>query len=177
MSPQANSAPTPREVAFRAERNWHAAKSAQHDRHEDASRRVHIPTARFPTSFSAADGSLSEVRSRSAYYSVMARAVAKLPKNTRDARFALYDRAEIALGAELLRNPNISDDQVAIARLALERAILKIEGDARKREMSKQLQDRHRRPFTWFLSFFLSSLSVRFTAITRRSSSASRSPT
>jgi len=102
------------------------------------------------------------VRSRSAYYSVIARAVARLPKNTRDARFALYDRAEVELAAELLQVPKISDEQAAIERLALERAIRKIEGDARKREMPKQLPERHRRAFTSFLALCLGSLSVRF---------------
>jgi hypothetical protein len=80
----------------------------------------------------------SEVRSKSAYYSVIARAVSRLSNNTRDARLALYDRAEIALTAELRQYPEISDEQVAIERLALERAILKIEGDAWKEEKRKQ---------------------------------------
>ena len=102
----------------------------------------------------------SEVRSRSAYYSVIACAVSRLPNNTRDARLALYDRAEIALTVELLKEPEISDEQAAVERLAFERAIIKIEGDARKKEMPRQAT--HRRPFTASLSFFLSSLSVRF---------------
>jgi hypothetical protein len=102
------------------------------------------------------------VRSRSAYYSVIARAVARLPNNTRDARFALYDRAEVELARELLQDPKISDEQAAIERLALERAIRKIEGDARKREMTKQLPEKHRGAFTSFLALCLRSLSVRF---------------
>jgi hypothetical protein len=100
------------------------------------------------------------VRSRSAYYSVIARAVAKLPNNTRGARFALYDRAEIALTAELMQD-GISDDRVAVERLALERAIIKIEHDARKKEMPEQLQETHRQPFTSYLAFFVRSLSGR----------------
>jgi hypothetical protein len=101
------------------------------------------------------------VRSRSAYYSVIARALARLPKNTRDARFALYDRAEVELAAELLQDPKKSDEQAAIERLALERAIRKIEGDARRREMPKKLPERHRRAFTSFLALCLGSFSVR----------------
>jgi hypothetical protein len=95
----------------------------------------------------------SEVRTKSAYYSLIARAVAELPNNTRDARLALYDRAEIALTVKLLDDPDISDEQAAVERLAFERAIIKVEGDARKTDMRKQSRDKHRRPFTAFLSF------------------------
>jgi hypothetical protein len=95
----------------------------------------------------------AEVQTRSAYYSLIAQAVARLPSNTRDARLALYDRAEIALTVELLKHPEISDEQKAAERLAFERAIIKIEGDARKKEMRKQSPEKHRRPFTAFLSF------------------------
>jgi hypothetical protein len=145
MSSLASSASTtPGDVAFRARRDGKSAK--------------------FPTSLSAADGTsfASAVRSRSAYYSVIARAVARLPQNTRGARFALYDRAEIALTAELIRDPGISDEQVAVERLALERAILKVERDARKKEMPEQLQETHRSPFTSLLAFFVRPFSVRF---------------
>ena len=96
----------------------------------------------------------AEVQTRSAYYSLIAQAVARLPSNTRDARLALYDRAEIALTVELLKHPEISDEQKAAERLAFERAIIKIEGDARKKEMRKQSPEKHRRPFMSFLSFF-----------------------
>jgi hypothetical protein len=47
----------------------------------------------------------------------------------------------------------IWDEQAAVERLAFERAIIKIEGDARKTDMRKQSRDKHRRPFTAFLSF------------------------
>jgi hypothetical protein len=85
---------------------------------------------------------------------VIAGAVSRLPNNTRDARLALYDRAETALTAELLRYAEISDEQVAIERLALEKAFLKIEGDARKKEKPKQLQQKRQWTFASFLSFF-----------------------
>ena len=109
--------------------------------------------ARFSAPFSTAHGVLP-VRSRSAYYSVIAGAVSRLPNNTRDARLALYDRAETALTAELLRHPEISDEQVAVERLALERAFLKIEGDARKKDKPKQLQQKRRWTLASVLSFF-----------------------
>jgi hypothetical protein len=162
MSSRANPALTPQKLAFRARRNWSIGKSGQPGSDDHAI--GPIPAASFPTSYSVTDAttSASEVRSRSAYYSVIARAVARLPKNTRDARFALYDRAEVELAAELLKDPRISDEQAAIERLALERAIRKVEGDARKREMPKQLPERHRRAFASFLALCLGSLSVRF---------------
>ena len=160
----ANPASTPQRLAFGAGRHAPIGKSGQPGSDDHAVGRLHIPAARFPTSYpSATDAaSASEVRSRSAYYSVIARAVARLPKNTRDARFALYDRAEVELARELLQDPKISDEQAAIERLALERAIRKIESDAGKREMPKQLPERHRRAFTSFLALCLRSLSVRF---------------
>ncbi len=85
---------------------------------------------------------------------MIAGAVSRLPNNTRDARLALYDRAETALTAELLRHPEISDEQVAVERLALEKAFLKIEGDARKKEQPRQSQERRQWTFASFLSFF-----------------------
>ena len=155
MSSLANSVSAAREVASRARRYWHTAKSAQLVGDDDAIGPLHMPRSQFPRSLYATDGTMvpSEVRSRSAYYSVMARAVAGLPNNTRDARLALYDRAEIALTVKLLEDPGISDEQGAVERLAFERAIIKIEGDARKKEMPKRSQERHRRPFAGFLSF------------------------
>jgi hypothetical protein len=81
----------------------------------DAIQRLHIRTTGFPTSFSATDETpWSRVRSKSAYYSVIAGAVSRLPNNTRNARLAVYDRAEVALTAELLRHPEMSDKQVAV---------------------------------------------------------------
>jgi hypothetical protein len=117
MSSRANPASTPQKLAFRDRRNWSIGKSGQPGSGDHAI--GPIPAAKFPTSYSATDAttSASEVRSRSAYYSVIARAVARLPRNTRDARFALYDRAEVVLGAALLQEPKISDEQAAIARL------------------------------------------------------------
>jgi hypothetical protein len=95
----------------------------------------------------------SEARSSSGYYSVIARAVSRLPNNTRVAREALYDRAGVALGAELLdeQGPQLSDAQLANERLALERAIRKVE---REQAQSAVREEKHRRPFVSFLSLF-----------------------
>jgi hypothetical protein len=97
----------------------------------------------------------SEVRSSSAYYAVIAGAVSKLPNNTPQARQALYDRAGIALGAELLDDPEISDEQVAGERLALERAIRKVEDDERRKEQPPSPpRQSNRGPFSLLLSLF-----------------------
>src|SRR5690242_18432830 len=163
MSSLGNFVSTARELAFRARRNWHMAGSAERDGDDEAVR-SHIPQSEYPRSLYATDGTMipSEVRSRSAYYSVMARAVGGLPNNTRDARLALYDRAEIALTVELLKDPEISDEQAAVERLAFERAIIKIEGDARRKEMPDHHTQRTDGASQRYLSFFLRSLSVRF---------------
>ena len=102
-----------------------------------------------------ADGAAphSEVRSSTAYYAVIAGAVSKLPNNTPQARQALYDRAGIALGAELLHDPEISDEQVAGERLALERAMRKVEDDEhRKEQPPRPPQQSGRGPFALLLS-------------------------
>jgi hypothetical protein len=141
------------DIGFAARRNRDTNNSAAL-RTNYAIKRLHIRTARFPTSFSGTDETLwPVVRSKSAYYPVIAGVVASLPHNTRDARMALYDRAEIALTAELLQHPEISDEQVAIERLAFEKAILKVEGDARKKEKARQAQKKQRL-FELFLSSF-----------------------
>jgi hypothetical protein len=100
-----------------------------------------------------------ETRSRNGYYSVIARAVSRLPNNTREARQALYDRAGVALAVQLLDEKDlpVSDAQLANERLALERAIRKVERAARKQEqpaVREQPQEKHRRSFSSFLSFF-----------------------
>ena len=154
MSSAAIPASTFQDVAFRARRDRDPAKPAPLNIDDDTIQRRYVRTARFPESFLATDALRSEVRTKSAYYSVIARAVSRLPNNTRDTRLALYDRAEIALTAELLRDPKISDEQAAVERLALERAVCKIEGDARKKEKRNQFQEKRRRPFISFLSFF-----------------------
>jgi hypothetical protein len=82
---------------------------------------------------------------------VLAGAVSRLPNNTRDARLALYDLAEIALTAELLNDPEISDEQVAEERLALESAIRRIESQVLKERPAQQAGQR--RPLALLLRF------------------------
>ena len=87
---------------------------------DDTFRRLRIRTGRLPVSFAAGD--LDKLRcevSKSPYYSLLARAVSQLPKNTRTARLALYDRAEVALNAVVL-HPEISDEQATFERLVLD---------------------------------------------------------
>lgn len=144
----------PREMAVRVRRNRDRAKSIQLNIDDDTIRRHRIRTGKFPVSFSVANGSVlgSEI-SKSAYYLLISGAVSKLPNNTRAARLALYDRAEIALTAELL-DLEISDELVAVERLAFERAIRKIEDDALSEEKLKWGTETNPRPFPRFLSFF-----------------------
>jgi hypothetical protein len=147
--------PTPRDISLAAPSSRDRAKSAQLNIDDHSIRRLRIRTGRFPSSFSATGdcGIWPTLRSKSAYYSVIARAVSKLPNNTRNARLAVYDVAEIALTSELLQHPEISDEQMAVHRLALEWAIRKIESTVRKKEQPTQLEEKEQRPFTSFLSF------------------------
>jgi hypothetical protein len=152
----------PRKVAFRARGNRDTAKLAQLNIDDDTIRRLRVRTGKFPAPFSAPDETTLRTQvSKSPYYSLIARAVCKLPNNTRAARLALYDRAEIAATAALL-DLKVSDEQAAIERLAFERAIRKIEGDAWKKEMPDELQENHPRSFASLLSFFSSSVRHRF---------------
>jgi hypothetical protein len=146
---------TPRDSSLGVPRKRDKAKSVQLNIDDHRIRRLRILTGCFPSSFSATDesGICSDARSKSAYYSVIARAVSKLPNKTRDARLALYDVAEIALTAELLHHPEVSDEQMAAQRLALEWAIRKIESEARKKEQPEPLEEKEQRPFASFLSF------------------------
>ena len=105
---------------------------------DDTFRRLRIRTGRLPVSFAAGDEDRLRCEvSKSPYYSLLARAVSQLTKNTRTARLALYDRAEVALNSVLL-DPEIFDEQATFERLALERAIRKIENDALARAASLQ---------------------------------------
>ena len=64
------------------------------------------------------------------YYSLLARAVSRLPnKADEEARRAIYDRARAALQWSL-RTPPISEAELANAQSALEEAIRKLEHEA-----------------------------------------------
>ena len=87
------------------------------------------------TCYLAMNNYSAQVKSKlDAYYSVISRAVSRLPNNTHEARAALYDRAEIALSVELLQDQRVSGERVAVERLAFEKVVRKVEGKARKRE-------------------------------------------
>jgi hypothetical protein len=135
------------------------AKSAQINIDDDAAQRLDARTAKLAAGISAThEAEFASYRTRSAYYSVIARAVSELPSNTREARQALYDRAAIAFAAQMLQeqDPPLSDEQIAIERLAFERAIRTVEREALKKEQPAahdRIKDR-RRPFSSFLSFF-----------------------
>ena len=106
------------------------ANSVQLNVDDDTFRRLRVRTGSVPVSFAAGDEDRLRCEvSNSPYYSLLARAVLQLPKNTRTARVALYDRAEVALNTVLL-HPEISDEQATFERLAFGRVIRKIENDA-----------------------------------------------
>jgi hypothetical protein len=72
------------------------------------------------------------------YYSVVARAVARLPSRTDEARHAIYERARTALRERLSNyDPALSDTALANEQAALETAISRLEaglsfGDMRR---------------------------------------------
>jgi hypothetical protein len=128
------------------------AKAPSLNMHDDA---IQQGAGLSPTDAAATQ---SEVRSgpiTSDYYSVLARAVSELPNNIREARQALYDRAEVALVAELLQDPQVSEAQVTDERLAFERAIRMVERDTRKKmRRTRDDQEQPHGRFSSFRSFF-----------------------
>ena len=66
------------------------------------------------------------------YYSVIARAVSRLPSKTDESRHAIYERARTTL-RETLRNydPLLSDTELAVERSSLEVAIEQVETGSR----------------------------------------------
>jgi hypothetical protein len=72
------------------------------------------------------------------YYPLIARAVAGLDKNTGDARRTLYERARVALVAQLRGvTPTLDESDVTRERLALEEAIRKVEGESARQSTSR----------------------------------------
>src|SRR4249919_359800 len=68
------------------------------------------------------------------YYPLIARAVGGLDKNTGENRRALYDRARVALVAQLRGvQPALEESDITRERLALEEAIRKVEAETAKR--------------------------------------------
>ena len=65
------------------------------------------------------------------YHPLIARAVAGLEKNTGENRRALYERARVALVAQLRGVvPALDESEITRERLALEEAIRKVEAEA-----------------------------------------------
>jgi hypothetical protein len=64
------------------------------------------------------------------YYSVISRAVSRLPSKTHEARHAIYERARTALRERLSNyDPALSDTALANEQAALETAISRLEAD------------------------------------------------
>jgi hypothetical protein len=67
------------------------------------------------------------------YYSIIARAVSRLPSNTAEARYAIYERARTALQENLrTHDPPLSPAKLATEHYALEAAISKVESELRR---------------------------------------------
>jgi hypothetical protein len=74
---------------------------------------------------------MNDIRHRDGYYSIIAKAVRALDRNSGDARRRLYERARAALLAKMRSAENALDEaDILVAQASLERAILKIEADA-----------------------------------------------
>jgi uncharacterized membrane protein affecting hemolysin expression len=63
------------------------------------------------------------------YYSIIARAVSRLPSNNDEVRHAIYEQARTALHERLGNDPQISDDELVSEHYMLEAAIYKVEED------------------------------------------------
>ena len=64
------------------------------------------------------------------YYSIVARAVSRLPSTTDEARHGIYERARTALQEKLRTlDPPLSEAELANAQFALEAAIRRVEQD------------------------------------------------
>ena len=67
------------------------------------------------------------------YYSVIARAVSRLPSKTDEARHAIYERARTALQENLRTyDPPLSPADLATEQFALEAAITRVETELRR---------------------------------------------
>src|SRR5215472_9657273 len=68
------------------------------------------------------------------YYSLIARAVAVLDKNSGENRRALYERARAALLAQLRElTPALDESEITRERLALEESIRKVEAESARK--------------------------------------------
>ena len=71
------------------------------------------------------------------YYSVIARAVSRLPSKADEARHAIYGEARKALHERLSNDPQISHDDLVNEQYRLEAAIYEVEDDLLLRDMRR----------------------------------------
>jgi hypothetical protein len=88
-------------------------------------------------------GEMNDIRHGMAdYYTIIAKAVGGLDPNTGSARRRLYDRARVALVAEMRSTRNALDESdILAAQRSLEEAIGKIEADAERDEYAAEAAD------------------------------------
>ena len=71
------------------------------------------------------------------YYSLIARAVSRLPSKADEARHAIYEEARKALHERLSNDPQISHDELVNEHYRLEAAIYEVEDDLLLRDMRR----------------------------------------
>ena len=71
------------------------------------------------------------------YYSIIARAVSRLPSKADDARHAIYEEARKALHERISTDPQISHDELVNEHYRLEAAIYEVEDDLLLRDMRR----------------------------------------
>ena len=70
---------------------------------------------------------------RTDYYSIIAKAVSALDRNTEDARRGLYQRARSALNTAMHgADPTLNPSDILVAQMSLEEAIGRVEAEARR---------------------------------------------
>jgi len=75
------------------------------------------------------------------YYSLIARAVSRLPPNNDEARHAIYEQARRALHKRLGNDPQISDAELTNEHHRLEVAIYEVEEDLLLRGMRRFVRE------------------------------------
>jgi hypothetical protein len=76
---------------------------------------------------------MNDIRHRDGYYSIIAKAVRALDRNSGDARRRLYERARAALLAKMRSaDPALDLSDILAAQMSLELAIGEVEADAQR---------------------------------------------
>jgi len=75
------------------------------------------------------------------YYSIIARAVSRLPSKADEARHAIYEEARKALHERLGNDPRISHDELVNEHYRLEAAINEVEDDLLLRDMRRFVRE------------------------------------